>query len=188
MQILDRHDVRNTQVSSLTVVSSLYLPAYLCIHPSIHPSIHPPTHPCLFAYLSSIHSCISSFISWTYQGNFGKLCLSLKQCTFIQNCMKQGKWFTSHLCIWRISALFHAVFHFLHIISCLDILSINKLILILLFHRKDLKIFYYWFAGISQHVWCLPLPSPQRTTILYTERSVGTFNSSVLENYFVLFI
>lgn len=141
MQVLDRHDVRNTQVSSLTVVSSLYLPAYLSIHRSSHPSSHPPTHARLFAYLSSIHSCICSFISWTYHGNFGKLCLSPKQCTFIQNCMKQGKWFTNHLCIWRISALFSCSFPFFIHNLLFGFFSINKLILILLFHRKDLKIF-----------------------------------------------
>ena len=41
-------------------------------------------------------------------------------------------------------------FHFLYIISYLDILNINKMIVILLFQMKDLKIFYYWFAGIAQ--------------------------------------
>ena len=60
-------------------------------------------------------------------------------------------------------------FHFLYIISYLGILSINKMIVILLFQMKDLKIFYYWFAGISQQYMKFTTPCPTPTLWAFQE-------------------
>ena len=60
----------------------------------------------------SIHPSIYSFISWTHQESFEKFCLSLEQCTFIQNHVQQVKCFTNHLSIWKIPSLYHAIFPF----------------------------------------------------------------------------
>lgn len=87
----------------------------------------------------SIHPSIYSFISWTHQESFGKFCLFLEQCIFIQNRVQQVKCFTNHLSYEEFLHYIMQFFHFLYIIYYLDILSINKMIVILLFQMKDLK-------------------------------------------------